>query len=211
MIVVIGGTKGGTGKSTITVHMAVLQAQKGRKVLLVDTDPQKSSTIFTSVRSDEYKTEDYTCINLYDKEVAKQVRKLANNYDDIVIDVAGSNSVGQRSAMLVADKILTPVNPSAFDIWSVAALSSIVEEVKAFNEKVKWLACVNQGKPTGKDNQETLDFFKEVKNVSILKSVIKQRVAFKNSILNGIIVTEMEKPDPKAIQEITALNTEIFF
>ncbi len=51
MIICVGGTKGGTGKSTVATNLAVMLATSGRDVLLVDADEQGTSTDFTNMRN----------------------------------------------------------------------------------------------------------------------------------------------------------------
>lgn len=77
MIYVIGGIKGGSGKSTIATNLAVLMAKKFKDILLIDADDQQSSSDFTVFRSETMKDKlDYTSIQLSDRTVRDQTIKL---------------------------------------------------------------------------------------------------------------------------------------
>ena len=88
MIITFGHTKGGTGKSTLAVNLAIHWAVR-RKVLLVDGDEQRSALNFTALRAEHGKN-DYTAVALYGTSLRTQGMKLAAAYDDLIIDVGGS-------------------------------------------------------------------------------------------------------------------------
>ena len=100
MIYTIGGIKGGSGKTTVAVSLAILLSQSDRKVLLVDADDQKSATDFTALRNEDREGgAGYTAVQLADKAVRTEIRQLAPNYDDIVIDTGGRDTTSQRAAL----------------------------------------------------------------------------------------------------------------
>jgi chromosome partitioning protein len=90
MILVIGGTKGGSGKTLLATNLTVLRAAAGQDVLLIDADEQGSAMDFTRQRQrrSEGKT-DYTAMQTREADVAVQVRRMSPKYGDIVIDVGG--------------------------------------------------------------------------------------------------------------------------
>ena len=99
MIVVVGGTKGGTGKSTVAANLTVMLAAAGRDVLLVDADEQETSTDFTNMRNQtRAEGAGYTCVALTGRAVPTEVRRLAPKYQEIVIDTGGTNAASQRAA-----------------------------------------------------------------------------------------------------------------
>ena len=112
MIIVCGGIKGGSGKTTVATNLAVMRAAEGYDVLLVDADDQETATDFTIQRN--LRTNDqagYTSTKLTDDAVRTQVKRFSNKYSDIIIDTGGRDTRSQRSALVVADALLVPFLP----------------------------------------------------------------------------------------------------
>ena len=102
MIILVGGEKGGTGKTTIVTNLAALRAMAGRDVLLVDTDPQGSASYWTTSRDEDAIKPRVACIQKFGKGLQVEVKDLASRYQDIIIDAGGRDSVELRAAMVVA-------------------------------------------------------------------------------------------------------------
>src|SRR4051794_24126908 len=109
MKVLLAQTKGGVGKTTISVNLAVERSLAGRDVLLVDADEQSSSMDFTALRAEQVGTAGYTAIPLlYDHvrrhdTLREQVPRMASKYADIIIDAGGRDTKSLRSAMTLVD------------------------------------------------------------------------------------------------------------
>src|SRR3712207_5095581 len=111
MILTIGNTKGGVGKTTLAVNLAVARAAAGRDVLLVDGDEQRTALTFTELRAERLGCPGYTAVALEGPAIRTQVRQLAPKYDDVIIDVGGRNTGSLRAALTVADLVLIPMQP----------------------------------------------------------------------------------------------------
>src|SRR5688572_28998407 len=112
MIVTVGGIKGGCGKSTISIGLVILRSVSSN-TLLVDADTQCSASDFTLLRTERTGSAGYTCVQLTGRAVRSEVLKLAEHYDDIIIDVAGRDTAGQRAAVSTSDVLIVPVVPRA--------------------------------------------------------------------------------------------------
>jgi len=116
MIVVVGGIKGGSGKTTVALHLAMLCAQAGHDVLLIDAADQETATDFTILRNARRAGgAGYTSIQLTGPAVRTETQRLAAKYDHIIIDTGGRDTTSQRAALTVADVLLVPFLPRSFD------------------------------------------------------------------------------------------------
>lgn len=211
MIVVIGGIKGGSGKTTVATNMAVMLAIKGRDVLLIDADDQESANDFTNLRNDQYPDgAGYTSIKLNGPAVRTQTLRMAEKYEDIIIDTGGRDTTSQRAALSVADLILVPFVPRSFDVWTLEKVASLVGEMRTANPDLKAFAFINRADPRGQDNDEAAGIIKETEELAFIDTPLGSRKAFSNAAAKGLAVIEDKPKDSKATAEIEALFRYIF-
>ena len=211
-IVLFGGEKGGSGKSTLGVTIAAMRAGEGREVLLVDTDIQGSATKWNAIRDADNVAPSIACVSIYGDTLAKQIRALSSKYDDIVIDTRGSDAPELRSGMLVADILVTPAQTSQFDLFTFGTMDRLVEQAKGFNADLRALVVVNRA-PTNARSSEVADMREALSSLThytILECVVSDRKAFRLTARDGMAVTEYATPDAKAVAEISALAKEIW-
>src|SRR5690349_5601893 len=106
MILVVGNTKGGVGKTTLAINIAIARSAAGRDILLVDGDEQGTAVTFSDLRADKIGSTGYTAVTLAGAALRTQVLQLAPKYGDIVIDVGGRDTGSLRAALTVADTLL---------------------------------------------------------------------------------------------------------
>lgn len=217
MIVLFGGEKGGVGKSTLLSNLAVLRALSGREVLLLDTDPQGSLAGWNAIRDENELEPSITCVQRSVKKDSikafiREVRKLEEKYDDIFIDAGGRDSVELRSAMVVADIMLSPIQASQYDLWSLERLDELVQEASPSNLELKAYTVINRvsTNPSVKEAEEAMELLAEFPNLCTLKTTLKDRISFRKSVREGKSVLEFLPKDKKAITEIKALYKELF-
>lgn len=212
MIILFGGEKGGTGKTTMAINMAVQRALQGRDVLLIDADKQGSASQWASTRAQERFTPYITCVSILGKALTEQVRALTPKYDDIVIDAGGVDSLELRAGMLVADAIVTPAKPSQFDVFTLSKMDRLVAEARAFNQNLQAgiLTNIAPTNPNMTDAQEMADFVDELQNYSLLKTIVKDRKAYRLCARDGMGAAEYLKGDEKAAFEMNQLAKEVW-
>ncbi len=210
MIIAFGGIKGGVGKTTAAVNIAIMRTVAGRDVLMIDGDDQTSASDFTAARHETLENAGYTVVKLTGAALLSEGRRLAGKFDDIVIDVGGRDTAGQRAALSIADVVAIPFLPSSFDLWSLEQISNLVEEARAFNEKLRAVAFVNRADPQGRDNDESREIATDLKTITVLKEQLGNRKVFRSAASQGLAVTEFRPRDPKAVDEITRLYNYIF-
>lgn len=210
MIVVIGGIKGGSGKSTVATNLAVLRSAAGGDVLLIDADDQESSYSFAQVRSETRPALPFSCIKLTGTPVGRETRKLAEKYETIIIDTGGRDTASQRSALSVADLALVPFKPRSLDVWTLGKAAQMIEEAKGINENLRAVTFLNMADPRGTDNNEAAEVLRETGALTFSGLALGQRKAFSNAAANGLSVCELSPVDSKAAQEIHALYRYVF-
>ena len=210
MILTIGNTKGGVGKTTVAVNLAILRTEQGRDVLLVDGDEQGSATLFSQLRADLVGSSGYTAVGLQGSALRTQVRKLAPKYDDVVIDVGGRDTGSLRAALTVSDVVLVPVQPRSFDIWAIDQVAVLIAEAREINPELRALAFLNAADAQGRDNAEARDALADIVGIQTLEEMIVRRKAFPNAAAQGRGVSEAQPRDPKAVDEIGALSKAAF-
>lgn len=213
MIIVVGGIKGGVGKSTLASNLAVLAARDGRDVLLIDGDSQETTMTWAAARGDRENssTDRITTVALVGKGVRDELRRLKPKYDTIIMDAGARDTVTQRSALTIADAVLLPFAPRGPDLWTIDAAVEMVGEVRAVNEGLRAVALVNRADPIGNDNAEAEAAFAEhAEMLEVAPGRVGNRKAIAQAHLIGLAASEMPRPDPKAAAELEALYRYIF-
>jgi len=212
-IVLFGGEKGGTGKTTLATNMASMLALQGKDILLLDTDRQGTASFWATVREDTEIEPRIACVQKFGKGLASQVRDLAKRYDEIVIDAGGRDSMELRYALGVCDRAYIPVQPFQFDIWTIRQMDELVEMAQGLNENLQASIVLNRvsTNPAVREDQETRDFFQEedFQHLNLMNTVLRDRIAFRKSGRDGLSVVEW-KLDKKAADEMNQLYKEVY-
>lgn len=213
MIVVIGGTKGGTGKSTIATNLAVISAKAEYDTLLVETDPQESSADWVDTREELNVQPRINSVVKYGSSLRNELKVLSGKFQHIIVDAGGHDSDNFRSAIVVADILITPFKPSQFDTWTASKIDRKVGEAKLINEQLRAYVIFNEVSPHPRmEDQAAASSFltAELENFELLDFNIKHRIAFQRVIGQGKSVVEAQPGDDKAAEEITTLYRFIF-
>jgi chromosome partitioning protein len=196
--------KGGAGKTTIALNLASALAETGARVLLIDADPQQTAQDWAAVRESP---PTFQVIGLSKPILHRDLPTMAADYDHVIIDGAPRNYEVARSAILAADIVLIPVQPSGADFWASRETVRLVQEAHSFKETQKYAFVVSRkiGRSSlGRDIADALAEF----NTPILKAGTTQRVAYAESLTAGLTVIESQPRGPAAA-EIRALLAEI--
>lgn len=211
MIVVVGGIKGGSGKTTVATNLAVMRAASGSDVLLIDADDQETASDFTILRNEQMPGgAGYTSIKLTGAAVRTETLRLANKYGDIIIDTGGRDTTSQRAALSVAQVLLVPFVPRSFDIWTLEKVGTLVGEMRAANPSLAAHAFLNRADPRGQDNEGAAEALKDTSELGFLEMPLGARKAFSNAAAQGMAVTELKPQDTKATDEIMMLYRYLF-
>ena len=212
MILLLGGEKGGTGKSSLAVNLAVIRARAGKDVLLVDTDKQATANFWSSIRDESGALPRITCIQKFGKGLAKDVLDLAGRYQEIIIDAGGRDSMELRYSLGVADKVIIPCQPTQFDLMTLNQMDNLVQQAQTLNACLVAFVVINRAStnPSVTDTQEACDLIGDFGHLTLLKTILKERVSYQRSVREGLSVIEVPQPDNKAVSEINSLYEEIY-
>jgi chromosome partitioning protein len=212
MIVLIGGEKGGTGKTTLATNLAAKRALAGRDVLLIDTDQQGSANYWAQSRDDAGTKPRVACVQKFGKGLQAEVQDLARRYQDIVIDAGGRDSVELRSGLVVADKAYIPIQPSQFDIWTLDRMDELVSSAQGFNPNLRAWVVISRvsTNPSVHESQDAQEILADFSHLDLSGVVVRDRIAYRKAARDGLCVDELKPKDPKASEEIEALYAEVF-
>jgi len=123
MIIGVLNEKGGSGKTTLTINLARAFQRLGRDVLLIDSDPQGSLSDWRAIAAEDYPP----VVKADDTDTLKRLPQVAADVDLTLVDGAPQLEALAAAAVKVCDRILIPVTPSPFDVWSAESLVELVK------------------------------------------------------------------------------------
>jgi chromosome partitioning protein len=207
MIVALLNQKGGVGKTTLALHLAGEWARRGQRVTVIDADPQGSALDWSQQRARERLLRLFGVVGLARDTLHREAPELACDVDHIVIDGPPRVAGLTRSALLAAELVLIPVQPSPFDGWASAEMLALLGEARIYRPQVMARFVLNRcGARTviARETAETLAGH----DPPVLASTIGQRVAFADAARSGRLVSEVDGDSPAA-REVAALCAEI--
>ena len=212
MIILIGGEKGGTGKTTIATNLAQLRSQNGHDVLLVDTDKQESANSWAGLREEEGIQPAITTVQKVGKSITRDLLELAKRFDDLVVDAGGRDSYELRAALVAADKIFIPVQASQFDVWTLGNMAELVEHAQALNPKLQAFVLLNRASsnPAVSETKEAESLLADFPELIFSGVIVRDRIAFRKASSAGQGVSELSPLDKKAVAEINQLYEVAF-
>lgn len=212
MIVTVGNTKGGVGKTTLAVQLALARSLSGRDVLVVDGDRQGSAQMAIAIRADLGRTPGVTCVQYHNGPVLRaQVQRQAGKYDDVIIDAGGRDSTALRAALSLSDQLIVPFLPRSVDVWALTDIANLVEEANGIRDGLRAHAVLNAADPgTSSDNAEAAAALADFPQLTLLDAPIRRRKAFANAVGMGLSVEELTPRDPKACDELAKLVFMVF-
>lgn len=211
MITVIGGNKGGSGKTTTAVNLAIGLALRGKDVCLVNGDLQRTAAKHLAEREASEVLPAITLIEKFDN-LTQTLRALDEKYEHVIVDVAGRNSREFITSGVVAHKIIAPLQCSQPDLDTPIELQQQVEGMRDLNPDLE-VYCLQSMATTnpvlrGNERKEFLEYLDEFPTIKTLDSVICFRKVYRDCMSSGLGVLETDNTAAKS--EMEKLMEEVF-
>ena len=208
-IILFGGEKGGTGKTTLATNISGILALYKKKVLLVDTDKQGSSSPWCSLRDTNEDLKSVFSMELTGIGIAKKILSFEASFDYVIIDAGGRDSFELRESLGIADVAFIPFKPSQFDIWTAEKMSSVIAQASATNDNLISYIVINMASThyLSHDVSKSIAALKEFENIKYSNIVVKMRTAYMAAPELGMTVFELppKSRSEKAIEEMKQL------
>ena len=188
--------KGGAGKTTLTLHLAVAYAKAGYNTAIIDLDPQASATKWSDRRTEEMPV----VLSAHASRLHHEINRIRESSGEILfLDTAPHSDSAALEAAKVADIILIPCRPAILDMEAIINTLDLVRTTKT-----PVYVVMNAVAPQGKERSEAIEAIKGL-GVDVVPHWMVERVAYARSLVSGQTAQEFE-PDGKASEEIEHLH-----
>lgn len=206
-ILLIGGQKGGSGKSTIAQNIAVCLLQMEYDVMLLDTDKQATSNNWAD-RRNEAQLPTIHCAQK-SGDIYKTARDLSERYSFVIIDAGGQDSRELRSSMVAADLMYIPMRASQADLETMPTIDELLGHARTMNPSLQARAIVSMApsNPLIKEVDAARELLVNFPSIEVSDCQIQDRKVYRDALLQGKGVVELSNSTAKA--EIQLLTQEI--
>lgn len=211
MIVAVIGIKGGTGKTTVAVHLAGWRQVSGRDTVLIDADRQETSRLWVE-RREELGLTAPQCVQQFGRSVRQTGVGMARRFDDVVIDIGAGDDIAIETVLRIADVAVVPLQPNEFDVWTLPDLNAYAEDAQAVNPDLRVSAVLNRAPthPSNKDTNAALAALGQCAGIDASACIVKERTAIRRVVPTGRLIDETSGRDVQAVSELAQVYSMAF-
>ena len=201
--------KGGSAKSTTSVHLAHWLQRRGHRVHLVDLDPQGTSSWW--VEASDSIDVPFTFLAADSDVILERLPALADGVDYVVVDGPAGLSDATRAVLLLADLALVPVQPSGADVRSAVDAVRLVHQARRIRGGAPVAkVCISRATKGTKLLAEARAVLSQLDGVPLLGAAITQRQVVADAFSQAVTVLSAQTgPGLEAATEFNALFTEL--
>jgi len=201
MIITIANEKGGSGKTTLAINLATwIERARRAPVLLLDTDPQRSTEVFANIRAEANLPQLFSILSKHGESIRGELNALDKHFNDIIIDTGGRDSKDMRTAMIASNVVIIPTIPSQLDFDVLENMLDIYAQAVALKPNLRAVIVVNRASPNPflykvvNDLKKVINEIKkekELKNAYLFDSVLYERLNYRKAISEGKTLKEL--------------------
>ena len=202
-VITVAQQKGGSGKTTVSANLAIGFLRQGKRVALVDIDPQGSlgRWFMTRLETQAGPVDALEFATSSAWGITYEVRKLSENHDVVIIDTPPKADSDLRPALRVADLVIVPVSVSHVDLWATEGVLDL-----ARREDKETLIVLNRGRPNTRLGAEVAEAAEKLM-ARIADATLSNRVIYAEALGQGRGAAEGRKTPAQA--EVDALTSEV--
>ena len=206
MIVALLNQKGDVGTTTLALHLAGAWANNGKRVVVIDANPQGSALERSEQRAKALPRL-FGLLGLARDKLHREAPEIARDADHVLINGPRRVATLMRSALLAAGLVVIPAQPSPFDGWASGEILRLLQEARVFRPQLVARFVLNRCGARTVIARETAEALAE-HEPPVLAAQVGQRVVFADAARTGKLVCEVSQGEA-AMREITALAAEI--
>lgn len=200
-VIAVANEKGGAGKSTLTINLAWGLGKSGFRVLVADTDPQKS--ILTWIEQTDA-TPPFTVEEMPMQNFHKLIGSFASDFDYCIVDTPGRLQVGLGSVLKAADTALISYRPSPLDIWASVDVANLIENWSLSSDRAAYFVPTGFRKGT-KTADKLLPFLADEYSIPILNGMGLREAYIWPLVDGGCVYTSGDRIAIAEVDEIVDL------
>lgn len=206
-VITVLSQKGGAGKSTLTMQLAGGLARSGRRVAIIDLDPQETALRWAQAATEGFPAQ-VSKLDVLPGGLRAVLKQMARSADIVLLDCPPSIEHPATLATLQeADVALVPVVPSPADLWSTKGVERLILQVQASRKGLKAALVPNRVLRTNLA-WDVLEVMRDF-TLPVLGAALSQRNAFAQSAVIGGTVYQLGRAGSEAAREVDKLVAEV--